>query len=304
MGKPSIRGRGPSFVERNFPRLLVLPVMIYLAVFIFLPFGIVIYLSLGEMPFGTSLASLRFAGATNYIQMFFDEIFHIALLNTAIFVSVAVTIELLLGLGLALLLNMELKARGLWRTLLLIPMITTPIVIGNAWRLLYNSEYGALNAILMSLGLIEHPIAFLGNAATALPSLILVDIWQWTPFMMLIILAGLQALPTAPYEAALIDGASRLTIFRKITIPMLMPAIVVAVLLRFMDAFARTFDIFYITTFGGPGTATEVVGLYIYKVAFRELDLGYAAALTVVMLFLVIGLCNILLSAIEKARGG
>ncbi|MEM1510729.1 MAG: sugar ABC transporter permease [Thermofilaceae archaeon] len=288
-----------SSIERHWNKLLILPTMIYLGIFAFGSFGLVLFLSFTNIAFRGEISRFDIIGVENYAKAIMDPTFLTALKNTFILAGVAVPVEMLLGLGIALMLNQDIKGRRILRSLFILPMITTPIVVGNMWRLMYNSEFGLINYVLMSWGILSKPVPFLGLPETALWAIILVDIWQWTPFTTLIILAGLQALPTAPYEAALVDGASSWQIFRKITLPMLVPTLLIAFLLRFMDAI-KIFDIVYITTFGGPGLSTEIVGLTIYKEAFKKLNLGYASALTVLVLFIVIILSNIVLMIINK----
>jgi len=287
------------FIEKHWNKLLVLPTVVYLGIFAFASFGLVVFLSLTDISFKGEIAGFNFVFAKNYIKALTDPIFQTSLKNTAILVCIAVPIEMLLGLGIALMLNQDIKGKRFFRSLFLLPLMTTPIVVGNIWRLMYNSEFGLINYILTSIGILNKPIPVLGQPETALFGIILIDIWEWTPFVMLIILSGLQALPTAPYEAALVDGASSLQIFRRITLPMLTPTLIVALLLRLMDAI-KIFDVVYITTFGGPGLSTEIIGLTIYKEAFRKLNLGYASALTVIVLFVVIIVSNIILMIINK----
>jgi multiple sugar transport system permease protein len=287
------------FIEKHWNKLLVLPTVVYLGIFAFASFGLVVFLSLTDISFKGEIAGFNFVFAENYIKALTDPIFQTSLKNTAILVCIAVPIEMLLGLGIALMLNQDIKGKRFFRSLFLLPLMTTPIVVGNIWRLMYNSEFGLINYILTSIGILSKPIPVLGQPETALFGIILIDIWEWTPFVMLIILSGLQALPTAPYEAALVDGASSLQIFRRITLPMLTPTLIVALLLRLMDAI-KIFDVVYITTFGGPGLSTEIIGLTIYKEAFRKLNLGYASALTVIVLFVVIIVSNIILMIINK----
>lgn len=294
-----IYDRKGSFIDKHWNRLLVLPTIIYLGIFAFGSFFLVLFLSFTDISFKGELAGFKFVGLENYAYMFRDSILHTSIKNTILFVSLAVTSEMLLGLGMALLLNQDIKGKRIYRSLFLIPMMTTPIIVGNIWKLMYNSEFGLINILLNQLGVVDKPIPFLGNPDIALFALVLVDVWEWTPFVMLILLAGLQALPSAPYEAAMIDGAGSWYIFRRITLPMLAPILLVAFLLRFMDAL-KIFDVFYITTFGGPGLSTEVIGLTIYKETFKRLNVGYAASITVLVLFVVIIISNLLFVVIRK----
>src|SRR5437773_8019231 len=164
-------------------------------------------------------------------------------------------------------------------------MILPPVVAGVTWRLIYNPNFGVLNGILRLFGLDTRRWTWLADPSLALPAVILVDVWEWTPFVFLILLAGLQAIPQEPYEAARIDGANAWQTFLHITLPLLIPAILVALLLRTMDLL-RIFDQIFILTQGGPGFSTETVSLYIYRTAFRFFDFGYAAAMSFVLLLL------------------
>jgi len=224
-------------------------------------------------------------GLHNFARLTSDSFFFTALLHTFIYASVALTCEFFLGLGLALLLNRQLRARGFLRAALLVPMMLPTVVVGVIWRLLLNPNFGAINGTLKGLGIKTEALTWTASPKLALVSVIAVDVWQWTPFVFLVLLAGLQAIPQEPYEAALIDGSSRWQTFRYVTLPLLKPAILIALLLRTMDLF-RVFDQIFILTEGGPGFATETISLYIYRTAFRFFDFGYAAAMSFVLLAL------------------
>jgi len=159
------------------------------------------------------------------------------------------------------------------------------VVVGVVWRLMLNPNFGAVNGTLKSIGLSTDPLTWTASPKLAMVSVIMADVWQWTPFMFLILLAGLQAIPQEPYEAALIDGSTAWQTFRHITLPLLKPAILIALLLRTMDLL-RVFDQIFILTEGGPGFATETVSLYIYRTAFRFSNFGYAAAMSFVLLLI------------------
>lgn len=224
-------------------------------------------------------------GISNFVRLASDNFFIAAMAHTLIYAAAALTCEFALGLGLALLLNKEIRGRGIFRAGLLIPMMLPTVVVGVVWRLLLNSNFGAINGTLNRLGLNTESLTWTASPRLALLSVIVVDIWQWTPFVFLVLLAGLQAIPQEPYEAALIDGSSRWQTFRHVTLPLLKPAILIALLLRTMDLL-RVFDQIFILTEGGPGFATETIGLYIYRTAFRFFDFGYAAAMSFVLLAL------------------
>src|SRR4030095_4323281 len=195
----------------------------------------------------------------------------------------ALICEFLLGLGLALLLNSQIRGRSVFRATLLVPMMLPAVVVGVVWRLMLNPNFGAINGTFKGFGLNTESLTWTASPRLALLSVIIVDIWQWTPFVFLVLLAGLQAIPQEPYEAARIDGSSPWQTFRYVTLPLLKPAILIALLLRTMDLL-RVFDQIFILTEGGPGFATETISLYIYRTAFRFFDFGYAAAMSFVLL--------------------
>ena len=264
--------------ERSLPYLLLAPAVVILLALTTYPLAYALEISLRS-------AERGWTGA-NFARLISDRFFGIALVQTLVYASAALAAEFGLGLILALLLDSQIRARNVFRTLLLIPIMLPPVVVGVIWRLMFNPNFGVINGTFTALGVNVTQLTWLASPKLALFSVILVDVWQWTPFMFLILLAGLQAIPQEPYEAAVIDGASSWQMFRHITLPLLKPAILVALLLRTIDLL-RIFDQIFILTQGGPGFATETVSLYIYKTAFRFFDLGYAAALSLVLLIIV-----------------
>jgi multiple sugar transport system permease protein len=216
---------------------------------------------------------------SHYARLFQDRFFLIAAGQTLFYTAVALVVELCLGLGLALLVDSLAHARGFFRAGLLAPMLLPPVVVAVIWRLIYNPQFGVLNSSLRAMGVDTAALTWTSGANSALASVLIVDIWEWTPFMFLLLAAGLQAIPQEPFEAAKMDGASSWQVFRDIVLPLLKPAILVAVLLRAMDLL-RIFDQIFILTQGGPGFATETVSLYIYRTAFRFFNFGYAAAMS------------------------
>ena len=221
----------------------------------------------------------------NFVRLVSDQFFLAALGHTLIFAIAALTLEFLLGLGLAVLLNKQIRGRSFFRAGLLVPMMLPTVVVGVIWRLMLNPNFGAVNGTLKGFGLNTAALTWTSSPRLAMFSIIAVDVWQWTPFMFLILLAGLQAIPQEPYEAALIDGSNAWQTFRHVTLPLLKPAILVALLLRTMDLL-RVFDQVFILTEGGPGFATETISLYIYRTAFRFSNFGYAAAMSFVLLLI------------------
>lgn len=245
-------------------------------------------LSLYPLIFSVRVSVTTSAGGwtlRHFTRLFADRFFGIALAQTLVYTLAALVLELSLGLLLALLLNQELRGRNIFRSLFLLPMLLPPVVVAVMWRLLYNPNFGLINGTFKSFGVDTSSWMWIAGQKTALLSVILVDVWQWTPFMFLLLLAGLQSLPVEPYEAAKIDGASTWQMFRDITWPLLKPTVLVAVLFRLLDL-VRIFDQIFILTEGGPGFATETASLYIYRTAFRFFNFGYAAALSFVLLAL------------------
>jgi multiple sugar transport system permease protein len=224
-------------------------------------------------------------GLGNFTRLFTDNFFWTAMAHTLVYAIAALVCEFLLGLGLALLLNAQIRGRGFFRASLLVPMMLPPVVVGVVWRLMLNPDFGAINGTLKSIGINTESLTWTASPKLAMLSVIAVDVWQWTPFVFLVLLAGLQAIPQEPYEAALIDGSSRWQTFWHVTLPLLKPSILIVLLLRTMDLL-RVFDQIFILTEGGPGFATETISLYIYRTAFRFFDFGYAAAMSFVLLAL------------------
>jgi multiple sugar transport system permease protein len=266
--------------ERALGYLLVAPTVAVLLALAIYP---LIYAVKVSLQTGTG-AGTRWT-LENFARLARDSFFLDALGHTFIYASVALTLEFLLGLTLAVLLNSQLRGRSLFRAALLVPMMLPPVVVGVVWRLMLNPNFGAINGTLKGAGVNTESLTWTASPRLALASIIAVDVWQWTPFMFLILLAGLQAIPQEPYEAARVDGSSAWQTFRHITLPLLKPAILIALLLRTMDLL-RVFDQIFILTEGGPGFATETVSLYIYRTAFRFFDFGYAAAMSFVLLLL------------------
>jgi multiple sugar transport system permease protein len=226
---------------------------------------------------------LSLADGGNFTRLVNDRLFLTAGVQTIVLTIVALTIEFAVGLALAVLIDSLARARTFFRTALLVPMLLPPVVAAVAWRLIYNPQFGVLNGTLRQLGFNTSHLTWTGGESSALASVILMDVWEWTPFLFLLLSAGLQAIPAEPLEAARVDGAGAWRIFCDVTLPLLKPTILLALLLRAMDL-VRIFDQIFILTQGGPGTATETVSLYIYRTAFRFSNFGYAAAMSFVLL--------------------
>lgn len=243
----------------------------------------------------------QWRGLGNYADiLFLDPYFRQSLKVTVFFLLGTVPLQFILGLAVALILyRITRKIIGFLRTTLIVPAIMTPIVVGIIWRLMYNPDLGMLNYLLSLIGL--PPVNWTGMPMSALPSVMMADIWEWTPFMALILLAGLQALPREPYEAAVVDGASNWQSFRYITLPLLSPVMLVAILIRLMDSF-KTFDLIFVLTQGGPGMSTETLNYYTYRYGFKFFHMGYASALSW-LLVIIVTVISIILVRTIRSRG-
>jgi len=236
-------------------------------------------------------------GLANYAKVLADSVFQEALLNTSIYMLVCVSVEFILGLAIALMLNRIGRLANLLRTLFLIPMLISSTIVGLMFTLMYNYNYGLINEVLAALG--GTRIRFLNEPSLALPSVMLCDIWAATPFMALVLSSGLAALPTEPIEAAKVDGASTVQTFRYATFPMLKPTVLVALLIRSMDAF-RVFEFVYIMTGGGPGLSTTTMVLLGFRTSFYHFNLDLGAAITYLTAFLIAVFCILLIIALRR----
>lgn len=266
----------------------LLPALVVLFVVTIYPFIRLLLLSFQD--FNMVRPAMRhFIALNNFARMIKDNEFLTALLNTIYFSGVSIAIELGLALLLSGLLMREAKLGHVVSTLLILPMMITPVATAYMWRIIYNPEMGIINYFISLFGI--KPLLWLASPATAMPSMILVDVWMWTPFLTLILYSGLMSLPSEPFEAALVDGASAWQMFSRITFPLLGPVLITGVLLRTIDSL-KTFDIIYTLTGGGPIQATETLNLFIYRIAFRFLQLGYSSAVAVVMIVLIVFICD------------
>jgi multiple sugar transport system permease protein len=282
------------FRERRAAWFFAAPAVLALFLLIVFPIGVTIWLSTQDW-FLTSIVPPKFVGLANYVSILTgDERFRNALGLTFYFSAFAVCVETVLGVVVAVVFNREFLGKGLVRTLFLFPMVATPVAIALVWTMMYNPSLGVLNYFLRVLGL--PPALWTADPTSVIPSLVLVDAWQWTPFITLIVLSGLSALPVEPFEAAVIDGASGWQSFWYVTLPLLRPTIMIAVLFRTVDAL-KTFDFIYVMTGGGPGNASETLNLYIFKTGFTYFHVGYASSLLVIFFAIVLGMSLILIRA-------
>ena len=286
--------------EQQTGWLLIIPALLILALVFVYPIGRAFWLSLFTENLGTELEPV-FSGLSNYVRMFGDGRFWQSLWNTTVFTSISIFLELILGMIFALVLNQSFLGRGFVRTSALIPWALPTAVMGLAWAWIFNDQYGVVNDILLRLGIIQEAIIWLGEPTSAMISLIIADVWKTTPFIALILLAGLQSIPTDLYEAHAIDGATPWQSFRQITLPLLAPQILISLLFRFAQSFG-VFDLVQVMTGGGPAGATEMVSIYIYATVRRYLDFGYGAALVTVTFLLLILAVVIVSFFLSKTR--
>ncbi len=279
-----------------YPYLLIAPTMLTLTVVSLVPFIYAAYLSLHQAKYGRVT---DFIGLANYMSLFADSRFWNAMEVAAVFVAIAVPIEFMLGLAGALVLNQNIRGRSVLVPFLFMPAMMAPIVVGLLWKIMLAGSWGYISYnVLERFGLIGDTSVF-ASPNLALYALIFVDIWQWTPFMMLAFFAGLQALPLGPYRAAAVDGASSLQIFFRLTLPMLTPLLAVIGLLRFIDAF-KVFDTVFILTGGGPGTATETPSMLAYKMTFEFWNIGEASAFAIIVWIAFFAFCNVFYQIAKK----
>ena len=269
-----------GFIDRTFKYWAVLPAILVLALFSLYPTIQLIRMSVSDVEFVEAQRVWTFVGLDHLRTALADPVVPDALRNTLVFVVVVVVVETTLGLILAFLVSRTRRLTGFYRAIFIIPLLIPPIAIGTMWRLAYDYNYGIINPLLGLIG-IPGP-TWLADPRIALFSVMIVDFWHWTSFLFLIMLAGVESLPHELAEAARVDGASELQIYRRVMLPLMRPTIVVALMLRTIFAF-KVFDQIFLLTGGGPGTATEVISLYIYKVYFGQFRLGYGAFLALAL---------------------
>jgi multiple sugar transport system permease protein len=298
----SARGKDEVIVqtyrqERLLSLLFIAPAVLFLLMTSVYPLLYSLYMSFFSWNMTVPNSVPVYVGLRNYTRLFSDSNFLSSVRITLIFVVTAVTLEFLLGMALALLATSRIRAVGLIRTVLLIPLMMTPVVVGVLWRTLYHSTYGAINWFIGLLGIPAQ--TWIGDPRQALAAVIIVEIWQQLPVVVFILAAGIQSLPVDLYKAAWVDGASPWQIFREITLPLLRPVILVVLLLRIMDAF-RVFDIVWTLTFGGPGGTTEVLSILIYKSGLQFFQIGQASAMSWIFLLAIFSMSIFFIRALQR----
>ena len=280
---PGREWRPPSYWPFVIPALVVV-----LAVIVF-PWVFTIWMSLNEWKVGSPTT---FVGLANYLRLPQDPRFVEAVGHTLVYTALSVLLPLIFGTFAAVVFHANFAGRGLMRGIFIMPMMATPVAIALVWTMMFHPQLGVLNYLLSLVGI--PPQLWVFHPSTVIPSLVLVETWQWTPLVMLIVLGGIAAIPTEPYESAQIDGANLWQMFRYITLPLIMPFLFIAAMIRMIDA-VKSFDIIFAITQGGPGSASETINLYLYSVAFVYYDVGYASAIVVVFFALIVALAGALL---------
>ncbi|MET0441223.1 MAG: sugar ABC transporter permease, partial [Casimicrobiaceae bacterium] len=241
----------------------------------------------------------RFIGLDNFAALFSDSRFGWAILRTLYFGVLSVVFPVVLGVIAALVFHRRFRFRGLARTIFILPLMATPVAIALVWTMMFHPQQGVLNYLLSLVGI--PPLLWVYSPTLVIPSLVLVEIWHWTPLVMLIVLGGLAALPVEPYESARLDGATEWQLFRFITLPLVAPFLLVAAVIRTIDAI-KAFDTIYVISQGGPGTASETINLYLYLQAFAFYNIGNASAVVVVFFAIILALALLLLHVRQRTK--
>lgn len=275
-----------SWFDRNLKWIYTLPAVLFVLVMMLFPIIYTVRISFFEWSM-SAMTPPKWVGLDNYAALLADGRFWHATGATFYFTFVALAAEVVLGVAIAVLLARQFRGKNIVKTVFLLPMVATPVAMGLVWMLIYEPTIGVANLFLKSLGF--EPLLWLASTSQVIPSLIIIDVWEWTPMIALIVMAGISTLPSDPYEAADVDGANSWQKFTNITLPLLRPTILVAAMLRLIDVL-KTFDIIYATTQGGPNFASETLNLYGYVLGFQYFKLGMASSLLVLFFLLVMGL--------------
>lgn len=276
--------------------LFAAPAVVVIAAVIVFPWIFTLYMSGHDWKIG---GGPEFVGLQNYAELFRDSRFLESMGHTLYFTVLAVVLPILFGTAAALVFHREFPLRGLLRTIFVMPMMATPVAIALVWTMMFHPQLGVLNYLLSLVGI--GPQEWVYAPGTVIPTLVMVEVWHWTPLVMLIVLGGLAGVPSEPYESARIDGASDWQMFRHITLPLVWPFIMVAVVIRTIDAL-KAFDTIFVITQGGPGTASETLNIFLYLQAFQFYKIGYASAVVVIFFAIVILLSLLLLYARQKSK--
>jgi multiple sugar transport system permease protein len=294
-------GRRRSRRGSGLPLLMIGPTAIVLGGLILFPVGYSIWLALYRWQITDINNAKPFVGWDNFNHLLHDSTLRTALRNTGLFVVGCVVIELAIGLVVAVALFHVTKGRRLANSIILLPMIVAPVITSLLWRYVLDPQFGVLSQFLSLFGH-SGGIDWFGSAKLALPALMIVDIWQWTPFVVLVLHAGMLAVPQEQLEAAEMDGASRLQSMRRIVLPALAPQVLLILLFRTMDTY-RIFDTVFVLTKGGPGTSTNTIGFYAYRTGFSFFDMGYAMALSVFILVTIAAISAVYIRLLRRRDG-
>lgn len=280
----------PRYWLFSFPAVaLILTVIVF-------PWLFTLYMATQDWKIG---GGPEFVGLQNFAELVRDARFIESMGHTAYFTILAVVLPIVFGTAAALVFHREFPFRGVLRTIFVMPMMATPVAVALVWTMMFHPQLGVLNYLLSLVGI--GPQGWVYDPATVIPTLILVEVWHWTPLVMLIVLGGLAGLPKEPYESALIDGANDWHMFRHITLPLVWPFIMVAIVIRTIDAL-KAFDTIFVITQGGPGTASETLNIFLYLQAFQFYKIGYASAVVVIFFVIIIMLSLLLLYARQKSK--
>jgi len=292
------QARGARFLARRRRSyyLFIVPALVIVGAVIIFPWLFTLWMSAFDWTIGSAA---HFVGFGNYQKLLTNQRFLESILHTFYFTALAVAVPLVLGTAAAMIFHREFPFRGVLRGIFIMPMMATPVAVALVWTMMFHPQQGVLNYLLSLVGL--PPSLWVYSPTLVIPSLVLVEVWHWTPLVMLIVLGGLAALPTEPYESARLDGATEWQLFRYITLPLVAPFLVVAAVIRTIDAL-KTFDTIYVITGGGPGTASETINLYLYLQAFAFYNIGNASAVVVVFFVIVLVLALLLLHVREKTK--
>ncbi|HEX9014808.1 MAG TPA: sugar ABC transporter permease [Chloroflexota bacterium] len=285
-GRPLRRPGLASRLEHHTYTLMMIPAAVVLLLIIAFPLVYSLWMSAHAFSLG-STGGPRFIGLDNYLQLLKDSRFVQAVPRTFYFMLMGVIAPVAAGTVAALVFSQPFRGRGVLRTIFILPVMATPVSIALIWQMMFHPQLGVLNYLLSLVGIPPQPWVF--SQSTVIPSLAGIEAWQWTPFVMLIVLGGLSSLPEEPFEAARIDGASRFQIIWHLTLPLLWPYIMVAIVLRAIDAL-KVFDTIYVITQGGPGTASETLNILLYLQAFSFYNVGFASAIVVVYFLIIVAM--------------
>ena len=285
---------GANYARHYWP--FILPAGAVVAAVILFPWAFTLFMSVHDFHVGSART---FTGLANYARMLDDERFQWSIVRTLYFTLLSVALPVVLGVAAAVCFHRNFPGRGLARTIFIMPMMATPVAVALVWTMMFHPQLGVLNYLLTSVGL--PPSAWVYSPGTVIPTLVMVETWQWTPLVMLIVLGGLASLPTDPYEAALLDGASPWQVFRHVTLPLVWPFIVVAAVIRGIDAL-KAFDTIFVISNGGPGTSSETLNILLYLQAFSFYDIGYASAIVVVFFVLILLVTMLLLYTRQRSQ--